>query len=832
MKKSIKVLAGIAIAVALIAGGVIGGGYLLTGDSRKTFPADGYILEVTSEENIQHASGLAFSASTVYKKKFPSSYIFKDVQGESNTVDAASFIHYSDGSLSSFSDGTAVNMHDVGKGFLEFYLLKEGMVMSKASEGWEIDSNQNMIAFPEILWQLTDQKVMAASDEMTLELSGLEPEKISGYLEVTWVDKGIVQVACQDEVHQTVASGGKITYKSGAVLDLAQMAVIGANGNVSFTLEELTADKMGDGIAIHSQSAVAWVPPVFNIYNDDGEAGEAGLGGENGESGESGTSGEAGSDGETGENGEDGVQGRQGSVGAEGAAGAMGQGGTTVGGGSDDDDDDDDNTREVKDFGSIRIRDMKYDYDSARVALTREDLDDTLVANTGVIEVREAQTNRLVWQQTGLDFSNNNMGSLQYDITGLSPDKEYVLLVKSKYSYEGEAGADPVTGEKIYIKRNFYTNAEGFTMVRTKLDKTGVELELEEFAASLSYDSSQPLYGMLCIRSGDLWETWPAASGFNADGNPVGLEPALISDWKKNGIGSLNIAEMMRERYQGSGKYTSRKWTSDIPYTIELYTATEKAGVWNSLSTAGTASAGLKKSAQVLEGRTLKETPVIGKVSASAVNGIYYDLAVSVERDDDSSIKKYRFIITGSDGDKITLDSLTNKVRWYYGDAISQSYKIECEVTYYDSEKDGIIKAEPANVVLSSTGVSTVTFKADTESGETPNVQKIQGQLLLTVTSSEIPPQKLTISVKNISTPPGKPDYSYDRTITYYLKEWLDAEESISIPIKCLGLENGTNYQVSIWGTLGQEDYGDTAAGSQVQSSICLGAVVVKTAES
>lgn len=834
MNRSRKALIGMIGGVMLVLICVIVGGYFLTGDSRKNFPADGYVLEVTSDEAQQTVTGLTFSVGTSYREKFPSSYIFHDIQGQKNTVDAASFIHYNDGSLSSFSDGTTVNMQDVGQGFLEFYLVKEGMVMSKASEGWEIDSNQNMIPFQEILWQITDQKVMAASDEMTLELSGIEPEKVSGFLEVTWLDKGIVQVAGRDEVYQTVANGGKITYKSGAVLDLGQMAVIGADGEVSFTLEELTADKMGDGITIQSQSAVAWIPPEFNIYNDDGADGEAGQNGENGESGEDGTSGETGEDGEMGETGEDGVQGQQGAAGEAGAAGATGQGGISMGGGSDDDDEDD--TREVKDFGSIRIRDMKYDYDSARVMLTREDPDDTLIANTGVIEVREALTNRLIYQKTGLDFSNSNMGAMQYDITGLSSDKEYILLVKNMYSYQSEAGGDSVTGEKIYIKRNFYTNAEGFTMVMTKLDKTGLTLELNEFASSLSYDSSLPVYGMLCIRCGDLWETWPSADSFNADGNPVGLEPALISDWKKDGIGDpdIDIAKIMRNRYQGTKEYENQKWTSNIPYTIELYTSTEKAGVWNSLATTGTASEALKKSAQVLEGRTLKEAPAIGKVNASTSNGIYYDLTVSVAKDDDSSIKRYRFIITGSDGDKKTVESLSNKARWYYGDAISLSYKIDCEVTYYDNEKDGVIKAEPATVMIPTAGLFKVDFDWDKSGGENDNYQQIKGKITLRVENKKrIPTQKLTIRVSNLDTPAGKPEYSYDRTITYYLQTELEDGDSVSIRLNCLGLENGTNYQISVWGTVEDvDDYGDIGTGSQMRPSICLGTVVVKTAES
>ena len=70
-KTVIAVIAGTVILLA----GMVGGGYFLTGESRKVFPADGYVLEVVSGENTQSVSGLTFSAGTKYRGKFPASYL-------------------------------------------------------------------------------------------------------------------------------------------------------------------------------------------------------------------------------------------------------------------------------------------------------------------------------------------------------------------------------------------------------------------------------------------------------------------------------------------------------------------------------------------------------------------------------------------------------------------------------------------------------------------------------------------------------------------------------------------------------------------------------------
>ena len=140
-----RVIVGIAVLVAVILAGTITGGYLLTGNSRKDFPADGYVLEVVDEENSQSPAELTFATGTKYTGKFPSSFTFRDIEGDKHVIGADNYIHYADGSLSAFSDGMAVNMDEVGQGYLDFYRVGAGMVMASANEGWQIDNNNNNI---------------------------------------------------------------------------------------------------------------------------------------------------------------------------------------------------------------------------------------------------------------------------------------------------------------------------------------------------------------------------------------------------------------------------------------------------------------------------------------------------------------------------------------------------------------------------------------------------------------------------------------------------------------------------------------------------------------
>ena len=846
MKKNIKALTGIAAAAAFITAGIVVGGYLLTGDTRKDFPADGYILEVKSGESGQSVAGITFSAGTKYRGKFPSSYIIKDVQGEKNVVEAKSYIHYSDGSASAFSDGMAVNMQEAGAGFLEFYKVKQGMVMTKAETGWEIDNNGNMMSFPEMIWQISDDKVMALSDGMTLSLSGREPEKVSGYLEVTWPDKDVVQAASQDMVYQTVTAGGRILFAGGAVLDLQERAVLSASGEVSFTLGELMADMEGGGIAIRSNSDEQWQPPTFHVETEDGrdgESGEDGDGGESGEDGEIGETGESGASGESGEDGETGEDGSQGRQGTTGAAGAVGAGGATAGAGGAGGG----NTGNYSSgLGTVRISSLKYDCGRVDLTLVREDPESTLTQD-GVVELRYAATNALAAKPVSVDLSEMNTDpDIKVSFDSLSPDREYVILVKNGYrvEMETESGVISNTGEKTFIKRNFTTDSEGVNLVTTKVEEGKLKLAFNRFADSGTGTDC----GMLLIRCGDDWKTWPAKTSV----------PANLADWEKNGL-NLDLAGL----FDNAGE-------SDIPYRIELYTGAKNAEGWKSLYENGMVGekSGLHKSVQVLEGRTLKRRPGIGRVSAVLSNEGYYDLSVEVE-DKDGSIKNYKFTVADSNGNKKVIEATSNKVKWYFGEGMEGDiYTVDCEVTYYDNEKNNIVNAIPANITVTSTGSPTVVFEpyqttitADGsyvwkdidgqqitagsgnvdfgtgfggtgEKDSSVNAARIWGELIVKPNGRNIVNHTLTIRVASNKTRggKGKDDYNttYSREITYNMTQG-GGDAVQKIPVKCLGLKADTVYTLSVWGTVSDEmTVGDNAT-SQNQREICLGSASVKT---
>lgn len=819
MRKSKKALAGIAAATALVIAGVIGGGYLLTGEGRKNFPADGYVLEVASGEEGQSVTGLTFSAGTQYRGKFPASYIFHDIQGAKNKVGAESFIHYNDGSISAFTDGVAVNMQEVGGGFLEFYRIGAGMVMAKNDGAWEIDNNQNMLSFPELMWQLSEEKVLVASDNMTLNLSGREAENVSGYLEVTWLDRDVVQVADAEHVYQTVVTDGNITFANGAVLDFAEKAVNDTEGEALFTVAELQADMAEGAVSVQSDSAVNWQPPEFNIRTENGKDGEAGESGENGEIGENGESGESGEDGDYGEDGETGSAGTAGAAGSAGAAGATGAGGGSAGSGGSGGQG---GSVAESEMGTIRLEELKYDCATiSTVKLKVNDDGETLIDGTGVVEVRDAQTNRLIGAvegqstlgQTELEYGENMDSNPWLD--KLSADREYTLTVRWDYKIIRD-GNLLSTGTKTFVSRNFFTSSDGVEMEETVLSEKGLKLRLKKDSASGAKSYA------LRITVGGQYFYYPSGNAsYPLNGGEIDLDIAAFLEGGNNRV------------------------SSDIPYTIELYTSQRLNDMPNwGADHEPALTSGLKKSRQILKGRTLKKKPQLGDVKAILSNEGYYELVANVNEDKDNSITGYQFIVTELPGNEVRqrIDSTTNRAKWYFQNGITGTFEVACKVTYFDNEKENMLNASPAaTIVATTTGAPSLQFQPyKKENGQivdatgTPietagvdpvNATRIWGDLILNMNGKQLDTNKeITIEVTSSD------DTTYHRTIQKSLGGNLMAgtTDTYQFPVKCLGLKGGVVYTFSVTGTV----YVTSSYGSATHTetrSMWLGSASVKT---
>ena len=694
IKKVRASVIGIAAMAVVLAAVLVAGGVILTGREQNAMPTDGYVLGVSQEEDGASVYQQNFAAGTVIGKKFPSSYAYQDVEGDKTVVADDSFIHFGDGSISAFADGVVVDAATVNDSVVEFYSLKSQMVMTAENGGYSIDNNSSTMEFGELLWMLNDKKYLAASSAMNLYLANGEHHSISGYLEITFLDEGIVQLANESDVWTSLASNTSIEFASGAILDLKDGVVYNKDHEACITLSSMAAD-MNSAVQINSDSNSNWVPPTFKVTAENGKDG---------------TDGEAGTDGEQGDDGQEGEEGTKGQEGKAGETGATGGTPGTTSGGKDDE-------NKSSTMGTIRVTNMTYTASAASFYLNVSDEDNTLTSNSGEIEVRNAETNQLVWSYTSaysaeaLDINKVNSASVFNITSGLNPDTEYILIVKNGYSMQTASGT--TKGTKTFVNRHFFTSTEGVTMEKAEnIPVTATEGGIKVTLNKQSYSKARSAMVRLEI-GGKEHEIEVALSG-----NSTEVE--------------FHFAELL----SGGGEISAY---TNQPYTLTLFTSesAQGSGAYNTNPETGEFQGDVQRSAYQIQGTTLKAEVELGDFEVTNSNQGYYTLEQKVRSDKDSSIVKYTFIIEKqeADGSVVTekLESTTGIASWYYKE--NGSYKITSMVTYDDNEKQVEITGGVQNIALTVEGTAVLSFEPYTlrQDGNMYYAQNSKGELVDTV---------------------------------------------------------------------------------------------------
>ena len=284
-----------------------------------SFQADGYVMETSEQDDgTLQAVQDQFAAGSSYKANAMGTVTLKDLEGTSVQMEKESFVHYTDGSLSAFAEGTIVDMNQVDAGLMTSYNAPAQTVLSSSGANYVTDNNSYELSFTDFLWKLTDIKYMAVSSNIQIQLAGGDTATAEGFVEFTYLEAGIVQIVTKDQAWQVLAAGSKLDLANGTTIYLDTQEIMGSSENARMTLAEINTDSAAN---IKIAASDEWVPPTFNITTIDGEDGEAG---DEGEAGQQGEAGAAGSEGESGDSGKTGSAGESGKDGETGATGATG----------------------------------------------------------------------------------------------------------------------------------------------------------------------------------------------------------------------------------------------------------------------------------------------------------------------------------------------------------------------------------------------------------------------------------------------------------------------------------------------------------------------------
>lgn len=251
MKKYILFL----ILILVVVGDLfIANAVMVSNSSNKKFANSGYILKYTGD-----AERYYFGDDATYKESYNNQVVFKDTEDDKVVVDKNNFIHYSDGSISSFTKGALINLDEIETEPITYYNFSANKVLKRLSNNKYIAKNLDKeLEFTNLIWKISDSKYLLAGTPLKIVFSDETEKEIEGYLEIEYTDNEIVKIYNQEVKYETISTdvflqiGEDIKINLGTRIitknDVNEMSlgnmVIDSNDNVNVVdLEEYKEDE-------------------------------------------------------------------------------------------------------------------------------------------------------------------------------------------------------------------------------------------------------------------------------------------------------------------------------------------------------------------------------------------------------------------------------------------------------------------------------------------------------------------------------------------------------------------------------------------------------------
>ncbi len=452
MKKYIIVI----ILIGVILGGVlILNTFKVENENSKAFADSGYILQSMSETD-QNVSRYYFNSNETYKVKYNSKVLFDDTEGEEVIADIVNFIHYSDGSISAFTNGVILNLENIDENPITYYNIMANDILESQGESYTISNLDTTLRFTNLIWKIDANKYIIISDSISLIFGNSDPNIISGYVEIEYLDNEIVKIYNQEVTYQTISSdayidlpddiridiGNKIVSKSGENKMSLENMVIDSDDNITIvdlneddeTTEETTdEDAVEETITNNGSSTVTSSDSSDSSSTSNSETTVI-----NGNIGSSDNSSENSS--------------------STSAVTETDDESTIISSGS---------SVSVTEAPSYTVESMSVSSIGFDVSISIEDEDNTLVSDTNIYVLNNS-TGKQVYQYT----ETLGVYDVQIEVSSLTPDTEYTLVVEASYSI------DETTYTKNFIYKIFRTSTLGIEVEKDVLTDSSIGVAL------------------------------------------------------------------------------------------------------------------------------------------------------------------------------------------------------------------------------------------------------------------------------------------------------------------------------------------------------------------
>ncbi|MFI3238511.1 MAG: hypothetical protein R3Y47_10880 [Lachnospiraceae bacterium] len=477
-----KLVISIVVTVMAIIGIVLGYSWQQSNQIKNVFAGSGFVLV---DQTVSADKQILVDANSEWKTGLDDVLYIEDIVGNSIAVDAASFIHYDDSSLSSLSNGVVVDLNDIKTSQVtNYYSLSSEMKFEKRITDYLLSGTDPELILSDFLWKISDSKYMLVSQDMELHF-GDEIREAGEFIEISYIDEGVIQIQTISNIWQTVSSDCYVLLENGERVDLSYRNIQDEDGNVLIDFAKIILNS-NDNIEVIPMTeemllAIETVIPTFDITAEPGEDGLDGA------SGTDGTNGDTGS---TGIQGADGNDGSTGGAGTNGAGGAAGNPGSY---GEDGEGNDDTNVLELPVFS---ITDWSISATECSGTIYVTDDGNMLLSNTeelaSIIYLMDMNTNEIInFEEEDFDFSTLESGGYSFHFDGLEPDHNYTLMVEAPINTHLDGAVDYVRN---FITKSFWTDSTGVYLESAGSTTTSISVNVNKQSYASDDIGSVTLY--------------------------------------------------------------------------------------------------------------------------------------------------------------------------------------------------------------------------------------------------------------------------------------------------------------------------------------------------
>lgn len=406
----------------------------------KHFSESGYILQSSSAmASSQKIDRIYFEENGNYKPKYNEKVVFNDTNGENVTTGTDNFIHYSDGSISSFKNGVILDLANIDTTPIFYYNIKSSNTLKKQNNIYTIKNLDRNIKFESLIWKISNNKYIIISNNLEIVFDDGTTNSISGYLELEYSDNEVVKLYNQEIAYQTISSRIKVMFPNNIELNVSKKTiskdketklslenmVIDSNDNVNIV--DLSDEENNDKNNEENNTIENTVSqPEYNGGQDSNETNNSNQ--------------------------------------EENNNTIINAGGTVAdnenGGNSDD--------TEVKNVKEPKYKVEKFDVGTigVTVGITIEDEENLLTGGT-TIKILKNNTGKTVYEIEELENYN-----IDLDIQSLETNTEYTLVAESTYQIDG------ITYNKNFISKIFRTSKIGITLEKDVFTDTSLAFNI------------------------------------------------------------------------------------------------------------------------------------------------------------------------------------------------------------------------------------------------------------------------------------------------------------------------------------------------------------------